>query len=239
MKLFSADQFLTKRSAQLPQGEWRGVAIHPASEVDLVDIGGHRLGVGGVMPIAPGGGQSLAAVRFALAESGLYSGAQDGLNYPGERLVLALYEACDPLVPMGPRVPAVRYQTTTGIAIPPAVGAAVAFFRLPFQGRAAAAITMYREDITKDMTVVVVGVRAYAVGKYINVQATPETWWNGGASGPTDIYGGACGRTVYVGGQGDSAEVFDELLVCVYGDQNVLDPTELVAVHGESYGERQ
>lgn len=225
MKLLPINNFLTIGQGQIPSG-FRGAAIHPSSEVDLVDIGSARLGVGGVVPLT--GGSTVKAVR-ALASNP---------STVGESLVLALFESCDVMVPQGPRVP-VSKSVVLDAQTMGAIGANATFaLRLPFQGRQQAAISFRRSDATKDLSLFVLGARAGfrgQAGPVLTSASDTETWWDGVAA-PTSPQGFAVARTIYVGGQGDNVEAFDELIVYVFGP--AAAGAETVTVVAEAWGER-
>lgn len=226
MKIASFDKFLLKQTAQLPNGEWRAVGIHASSEVDLVTVGGSVLSIGSLLPAK--GSAPISAVRRS---AGSFAPV-------GERLVLQLYEPCDELVPPAVRAPVCMKAEidATGGGLPALAASPAIAIRLPFQGRQHATISFMRSDSALDMQCVVIGRRRPFydnTGGDLLTQATPETWWNGGAAAPTDAFGNVCARTFHIGGV-DNEECFDDLLICVRGAAGV----DIVTVLAEAYGER-
>jgi hypothetical protein len=184
MKKFQADSFLTKGSVPLPGGKWRGVAIHPSSEVDMAVVDGMMLTVGGVVPLAPNTTVRAEAVRYGLPTYGIIDAARhraaDGRHVVGERLVLALYEDCDALVPLGARASsfcAWRVSEdelgteNSAEYLPFAEASAQLIFRVPMQGRTRCALAFSRDE-TLDMTIHVYGRRA---GSRQHRTASPDT----------------------------------------------------------------
>jgi hypothetical protein len=261
MKLFTASDFLAARTGAfpkaipLPDGNWKAVAIHPSSEVDLVDIGAiARLGVGGLVPISGSNQPGVMPVRRPCADQndGITSNGspRDGnTRAPGGKLVLQLYEACDALENPGPRNPIARAVVfNDGLLTATADGAPLCF-RLPFQGRQMVRFSCFRGDSTRDLNLVVVGVN-YGLWEHPQLMtsdfvtvATTQTWWNGGGAAPTvtplatSFGAGTAARTFYYGGQGDNVEAFDELAVFAFGAFGG-GGTSAVSVSGEVWGER-
>lgn len=220
MKIVTEPKFLTTGSKQLT-GRYRALAIHPSSEVDLVDIDGVRLGVGGIVPF-PLSGANVLSVRNAPNEIVAASG--DHLDV-GQKLVLQLYEDCDELVPPAPRHATFRSGIIAASALGAVVAAANLIVRLPFQGRAQAAIRFKRLTSPQDLSLVVLGVsygtRSDAGTGANYVELPVETWWNGGGAAPTVTTGPLAlqlqAAVVNLGGMGDEAEALDELQCWVYG----------------------
>jgi hypothetical protein len=241
MKLHTIDNFLTDRSQAAPKGNWRGVAIHPSSEVDLVDVGGYRLTVGGVVPW-PTGGADIQPVRHSpggYANPNIETAQHlslDGLHVVGEKLVLAFYEECDALVPLGSRAPVFRTLITGDGNVPELLEDAQCMMRIPMQGRSRAVISFARDEAL-DLTVIVVGRRipvreaGYENGSYGStlVAAASETWFDGGASPPELPDGNYAMRQINI-----ENECYDELDVYVHGEAGGSGSTTLSA---EAFGE--
>lgn len=236
MQLYRIDGFLASGGGQLPANvDVRGVAIHPSSEVDLVDINGFRLAPCGIVPCAPGA--TIKSVRNGVG----------GFAPIGESLVLALYEKCDPLVPLGMRTPVFSKIVGDATLLPgAAVTPALIAVRLPFHGRQHATITFQRSDTANDLSVQALGVRYGIVGDPTAVggnagaasqrtASSEEFWWNGAVAAPVDLLGQTCARTVHVGGD-ESEECFDALFVLVRGAAGAAGTTYTITV--EAWGER-
>jgi hypothetical protein len=243
MKLFAADNFLTKGSAQLPSGDFRGIAIDSSSEVDVVEIGGRVLGVNQVVPFQ-GDVRSVRypgdALNTGQATYGAVVGGDAGPT--GEVLTLKLYEACDALVPPGPRAPVFRRAKFADTQMTATVTNAKLAFRLPFHGRRMACLSMWRSDSTRDFNLLVVGARYGRKGSVQfsdYVESGPFAWWNGAAlpassMDSTNLQNQS--RVFYVGGEGDNVEGFDELFVYAYGASAA--GSNYCVVTGEAFGER-
>jgi hypothetical protein len=237
MKLESFSKFLAN-GGQLKAG-FRACAIHPSSEVDLVDVGSYRLGVGAVIPLSPTAPTELRAVRRAPLAM-FNPGDADDI---GQQLVLQLYEECDELVAPGPRMPLSRAGTVVAASLGAAVGAANLILRVPFQGRRMACVRFKRNTALADLSLVVVGAsygfKKDALGQSgLYVEKTTETWWDGGGVAPqvaagVPLAGQLEVRQLYVGGFGDGAEAFDELQFYVFGAAG--GDAEVTV---EAYGER-
>jgi hypothetical protein len=228
MKLHTINDFLFNGGGQLPANvDARAVAIHPSSVVDLVDVDGFRLGPGGIAPASPQ--MNVRAVR----------NSSGGFSKTGETLVLALYEPCDPLVPLGSRVPVFSRIVGQASALPDMVSTPVIAMRLPFHGRQHATFTFERSDTTVDLSIYVVGFRAGIAGDPTNgatqqrTAANVETWWNGGGAAPTDVNGQTCSRTIHVGGD-ESEECFDWIIIYARGAAG----SGTYTITAEAWGER-
>jgi hypothetical protein len=238
VQLHRVNKFLTNGRGSIPTGPFVAVGIHPSSEVDLVDVAGHRLGVGAIVPCE--GGIEVKAVRNAPQLAGAAFTSED---FAGQRLVLQLYEKCDQLIPPGPRLPVFRegFKAAADIGVD-AANAGTPIVRLPFHGRTMATITFRRTTDAADLTLLVVGFNHGEVGGNTGMiritEQTTTTWWNGAVPPAVTVHGGASldtlqARTVYVGGLSDAAEGFDELMLFVYGAAG--GDARLFA---EAYGER-
>lgn len=215
MKLVTIDQFLTKGSGQIASAgeDFVAAGIHCSSEVESCTIGGFKLGVKSLVPITPGSAQQALADRISANQSGQMTGFNaclDGQQYPGEKLVLALYESCDGLQPPGPRAPYLTRAAAT--ALPTTAAGAQPVCRLPMSGRTRAALWWAAQNNT--CTIVVSGYRAnFGVAKgYFHVvnttlYTTPDqTGVAGFEAGVTDRH-----RAVYI-----DNESFDDLLVWAF-----------------------
>lgn len=231
MKLHTFDDFLTHGTAPAPKGDWRGVAIHPSSEVDLVDVGGYRLTVGSVVPW----NAELAAVRRALGaftylDSAIHK-SLDGLNVVGEKLVLAFFEQCDSLVPLGARAPTFRNLVTSDDNIPVALADSQLMLRVPMQGRSRAVVSFTRDE-DLELTVTIVGRRMSPRSHGLEVSTfhahDAETWRDGGVP-PTLTDGNFAWKQLNI-----ENERYDELLVYAYGAAGGTGSTSFSA---ESFGE--
>jgi hypothetical protein len=235
MKLLTVDRFLTIGAGTLPGG-FRAVAIHPSSEVDLVDLGGGvQLTVGSVVPV-PGQAQAIAPVRYFLSNGVGQHAPLDGDNTTvGEKLVLALYEGCDPLVPLGPRVPVFRSWRVKLADLPALAADAKMVFRVPMHGRSRCVISISRSD-PLDLGLIVLGRRAGTresrknpplTGFEVVAAAAVETWFDGGGAPPSAV-GVTLDRQYNV-----ENERFDELNVYVYGALGTDDNP----ISAEGFGE--
>lgn len=230
MRIFSEDAFQSKGSTQIPSGPWVAVGIHCQSEVDLCIVGGRRLGIGGIVPVADGG-QNVIAVRRpatsrslagAVASAGANPAnhnAKDGSGVAvGDKLVLQLYEACDALFSAGPRIPFEMEVRNVQCALGVANSSMIA--RIPFSGRRQATIFSTQPQ-GSDLGIIIRGVR-YRVdvnNALLGVLAFIEA--------PVDIVsstsfattgdGLGLGKGIHVGGGADNQESFDELQVWGYG----------------------
>jgi hypothetical protein len=236
MKLYPADRFYDDKGTQLPPGNWRGVAIHPTSEVDMVRIGANVLTVGSVVPFGP----NADMVRNAPAEWDPGSGDQ---LLAGQRLVLALYESCDSLVPLGARAPTHRRKVIATASLGAAVGGANLALRLPFSGRKRARITFSRSTNAQDLSLVIIGANwgrlenglLGVAGKGLLTQKTPETWWNGGGAAPTITVTAAAGELASAVVLVEN-ESFDELVCYVFGPAGGGDAHVEAEADGEADG---
>lgn len=238
MKLQTVEKFLSRGTSETTRG-FVAAGIHPSSEVDIVDIGGQRLGVGSLVPLVGDAAQELRAVRRRCNE--LAYGSMDvfeGQLPIGERLVLQLYEKCDPLIPPpSSRLPVWRKMAFSANFLGPLAADMECFFRLPFQGRKMATISFERSD-NVDFSVYVVGARRGFVDQSDTThytESTVVTWFDGGAAPTHNFDGNRIARVVHVGGFGDAAERFDELQVCAYGNATA----GIITITGEAYGEGQ
>lgn len=222
MLIYPVERFLSRITAPVPSG-YVAVGIHPSSEVDLVDVNGMILGVGAIVPLNKQQAAKVTAVRRAPLQV-----EADGDHYDvGQRLVLQFYSDCDAQTPPGPRLPVSRAGFISAASLGAVVGAANLVFRLPMHGRRMACIRFLRNTAVADLSLVVVGAsygrRGDALGERgMFVEKTTETWWNGGGVAPQVAVGANLAgqlevRQVYVGGFGDDAEGFDELLLYVFG----------------------
>lgn len=138
MKIQSFANFNRDGSGTIDSPGTVAVGIAPGSEVDTLFVDGRRLGVGALMPARHG--SELRAVRGfrTLTANIIVTGikGEDARAIIGGGLQLLLYEACDALVPPGPRAP-----ITQGRMFPtsdlPVVGGLHAYraIRLPCSGR--------------------------------------------------------------------------------------------------------
>lgn len=249
MRVIRYEQFLTPGQTEvtIPPG-YRAVAIHSTSQCDIADVNGFRLGVGSILPLT-GGQASARAVRCPPPEID----GDNGLAECSGHLSLALYEACDELVPPGPRVATYGRAVIADAALAATLATAQPALRLPFQGRSQAAIRFKRTDGTVDLSMVVVGVMygyrewftdaqlAGGTGEPEYYVSDPVTWWDGGGAAPT--IGAAnplntehAWRAVNLGGQGDAIDPFDELAIYIFGAAGVGNCVSLVSA--EAFGER-
>lgn len=227
MQLVTVDQFLTNVTHAVPKG-FVAYGIHPSSEVDVLEVEGRRLGVGGILPVSADAAHTVTAIRRPtgpLAFNGLGARvSRDGLQYPGEKLVLQCYEKCDALVPPPAcRVPAFREVIIADEDLDVLPAAAVVLFRLPMQGRNHARIAFQRDDDTVDVSITVVGaihgVRAGSVvADAVAISHYDEdgtyTLWNGAMAMPVlTVAGVGDSRVLHFGGDGDDALAIDELIV--------------------------
>jgi hypothetical protein len=230
MKIFTFTPFLTRGAAEISAG-FRACAIHPSSEVDLVTVGQHRLGVGAIVPLSKTQPTPITAVRAA--PDGFTPNQQDAWTV-GQHLVLQLYEDCDELVPPGPRMAVSRSAIITAAALPALVANAVIAFRLPMQGRAMACIRMQRSTTAADLSLLIQGwswgEERAASNQGPRVVESSENWFNGGGAGAVaGLRGDVLARQVYVGGDGDGETPFDELVVYAYGAAGGISYIEGVA----------
>lgn len=255
MKLYYPDRILDRGSEQLPAG-FVGVAIHPSSDVDVVDVDGARLAPRSVVPIDPTTRATVKAVRRRIDVNAFPGapGVGDSLeitpDYTPQKLVLQLYEKCDQLIPPGPRTPYYR-----DILIPSADLSAVALTAnlalvIPFWGRSTLQLSVKRTDTTQDLSFFIVG------RKHGNRDsASPKPIFSALASfGDEDGVLDESGvftwgmptftldptlprwRTVYFGGLGDAGECFDYLLVFCYGAAGGGDALLVAEAYGEVVG---
>ena len=145
MKIFTEPQFLAKGSTQLPNYEgMRGVGIHPSSEVDSCTVAGVKLGVKSIIPVGAGAEVRADKKKF---NNTTYPGlalqfdnaVMDNAPNAGDKLVLQIYEACDRMIPPGPRA---SYLTRTGQSVLPTTRVlAQAVAKLPTMGRVRSALS--------------------------------------------------------------------------------------------------
>lgn len=241
MRLVPFDDFGFRQAVTIPQGGARraiAAGIAPSSDVDLCEIGGHTLAPGGLVPCQDG--TSVRALRGYRTGSTTSLGA--GPPRISSTLVLVIYEEGDVLVPPGPRAP--RLLAARLGSIGATAPAATNVFRLNFMGRAQAAVYASRVDTdTTDATLIIRGVRYLTPTERAN-DATPDqgyiteitkTLWEGAAAQPTSVITATdkLKGAVYIGGQGDLQESFDELEVWIYGTA-----TPGVNLQAEVFGER-
>lgn len=144
MRIFTLDSFLTKGSGTIPEGAWVGVGIHPSSEVDLMEVGGVRCGVGAIVPLRSGDTakavRSLNAPDIKIIAAALNAlGPADGNLAPNDKLVIQVYEECDPWNPPGKRVP-YNTQAIVTAPLPTTQATAKLIARIPMCGRASLAM---------------------------------------------------------------------------------------------------
>jgi len=257
VKLLHIPKFLTDGKGTIPKG-YRAVGIHPSSEVCLLDVNGFTLGVGGLVPLHES--VQVKALHNPIIDDQIFGTGNNNLlpadgvsSELGDQLVLQLYEACDPLVPPGPRVPYYKDVRIAAADIGVTAELAKLAMRVPFHGRAACAVAFKRITIAADLNVIVVG-RSYgrrnpnsklvALGSDFTDQGgvwhemAAETWWNGGgaaaAQASVEVDGNARRwRQIVCGGEADASEAFDELVIYVWGAAG--GDAWLTA---EAYGER-
>lgn len=241
MKLQQFDEFLTNGQA-LIDGGYTAIAIHPSSEVDLVDVGGYRLGVGAIVPVSKSSPSKLQAVRVAPDE---LTGEGDPLlaRDVGQKLVVQLYEPCDQLIPPGPRLPVFRQRSFPAAGLGGNTGDASLVLRVPMQGRSQMTLTFRRDTDVEDLTVVPVGIlygdRTQGIQQGTRfVPDAAVTWWDGGGAAPTvgvsaTYAAELASRVVHYGGGGDSREAFDEIAIFAYGGVGGD-----VYIAAEAFGER-
>lgn len=237
MKFHTENNFLTKGSTQ-PANSGAGdnfvaFAIAPSSEVDLVDVAGHRLSPETIVLAGP----SVSAVRepYANPLEGIIAAA-DGVLFPGEKLVLQCYEPGDVLIPPGPRSP---YITGGFVQNAPTTAATAALLcRIPFSSRKQLSLWI-AADAGADTNVVFRGVR-YAVTGVQSValfaeETAQDDAWSGAAAMPTTAIGSGLGmsRSWNIGGEGSEVS-YDEIQV--YAWNSVAANTIVFAA--EAFGER-
>jgi len=222
MKLHQDDAFLTKGSSTLPPGNWRAAAIHPSSDVDLCIIGGYTLGVGSIVPLEGSGGHNVLAVRGFSNE--LLQVLATNVT-PNLRIVLALYEECDPLVPLGVRSTYVDSITFPSGSIPTAVGFITSgcAFRVPFTGRRHFTCWARRDTTAADLNLVFRCKRYLSrlqiskdADQFAHYDEFQDSWWHGPAA-PLSMVDAATvlSRTFHLGAS--SEESWDEIEVFVWG----------------------
>lgn len=145
MKIFTEPQFLAKGSTQLPNYEgMRGVGIHPSSEVDSCTVAGVKLGVKAIVPVGAGAEVRADKRKFNnITFPGLAlqfdTSVADNAPNAGDKLVLQIYEACDRMIPPGPRAPYLSRASSSGL--PGTKVLAAPMFKLPTSGRTRIALS--------------------------------------------------------------------------------------------------
>lgn len=245
-------------SAQIQQGPYVACGIAAGSEVDTCLVGDQKLGPMSLVPCR--GGTNLTALRGYRTYGG--QPIQNQLETPGGApggqvggtLVLQLYEACDVLVPPGPRAPLLVSGFVASTALPATNATAALLLRIPFHGRRQGTFSVKRAG-NIELNVLVQGVRYLdpglraSLGKdaslaHFSRERTGLTWFS---TGPVEVrFGGGDGfqalfvdwSTTAPGGGVDPAidmHGYDELDVYVYG---VSDANSNIYGAGEAWGER-
>lgn len=239
MQIVRFEQFLEKESAEIQAG-FVAAAIHPSSEVHLCTINGHTCAVGTIIPL---GGQGARVEPVLRLPPEIDGGVNDYLWALGP-LCLVLYEACDLLVPPGPRVPITRRARVAEASIPTARANAFPVIRLSFQGRSDAMISFKRGGDAQDLTLLVVGIMygdrrvdPRATNFELFTDMDERTWWNGGGAAPliataAPLDAELAAETVYIGGA--ATEAFDELAIFIWGPAGGGD----AFVRAKAFGER-
>lgn len=228
----------------LPPGKFVAVGIAPASEVDICRVGALTLSPCSLVPF----NTNIKPMRGF--RTGIDSLTTDPYVSNNDMLVLVLYEACDFVVPPGPRAPVLReaiIRISDGYATAPRLA-----LRLPFAGRTQAVVAVRRENgSVTGVTATVRGVRYLTPAQYnakILVANPPnddqEPFFAEQVetivytTSTVDQVGGpntnqTVGGVFYIGGNGDNQEAFDELEVWIFGveDGDVL-------IQAEASGER-
>lgn len=250
----TAGKDLTPRAVEIDANRFTGIAIHPSSEVDLVLVDDHWiLSPRSIVPLDLAKTHSLTPIRLPLTEdiltgSGnllgpvLDSPNASGHALVGERLVVQLYEKCDPLVPpTAGRTPRYKDALLAAASIPTTAATARLVLRVPMQGRRGCCIGMARVsdpvsnvDLSMIIAATKAGRRSYGLAVEQNgwvtpynfanltsipVSTTTETWFGGSGTAPTLAYDATkpAFRTFTIGGFGDNAESVDELRLYLYG----------------------
>lgn len=208
----------TPAISPLPTGRFRGIAIGPNSAVDCVLVDGQRLAPGRVL-LGPFDDKT----RILPVRSIRTDGDQGVANVGFQLLQLALYEACDELVPLGPRAP---YEARA--TVPANAGVWARSLRLPFQGRSMAKVALRMTTDPGDASTneyVIFGVTYIPRDRLKPILDTPSDSSAGRTALITGTYGyrdasvdgviggfGTFERVDFVGGT-DNGETYDELEV--------------------------
>ncbi len=242
MEVHSFANLSSQGEQALPKGAWIAAAIHPTSELDLCTVGGRRLGTRSFVPV--GAGEKVAPIRGFRSASDL-SNLQDQTRL-GETLTLILFEAGDDIEIPAARAPLVREVQIDNSTIGTTQAGATLALRLPCSGRASAALYFQSTQITQNVFIVIRGIRFHAFEAIKSpsvLQYRPFTdeiyddMWGGAGAQPQSVITPGnynLGRTIYLGGNGDLDEAYDEFEVYVWGVQTA----GTLFVHGEVYGER-
>lgn len=242
MKIHTFNELAYVGGGNIPVGRYVACGIAPGSDVDICTVGGNRLGPMSLVPCSPG--SEVKPIRGYRTSDGYFLFTSTSQDTVGSSLSLLLYEPEDPLVPPGPRAPAIYAESYAF-----AVGETRKVFRFPMMGRKNAAIRVQRlGGENPNVTITVRGVSFHSAAQMRRGSLASESVsvldeevyysWDtvGAASRPASTINGAdkLGKTIYIGGA--AAEFFDE--VDVFLDIAAQVNPTYFSVQAEVTGER-
>lgn len=247
MQTFFAPNFNFAQQAQIP-GNYVAIGIAPGSEVDCCLVGNMLLGPMSLVPFH----RDLKTVKGLRMRPN--NAQPKDTDQVGGTLALLLYEACDALMPPGPRAPGIADGRIVSGQLGTTANTATTLFRIGFAGRRQGMFFISRVGNTADLNIIIRGIKypqalltrdvqidAQIYSPYMD-EVTDSLWAGTGARPQSSsildlgqtIANPLLGRTIQVGGV-DNQEAYDELECLVWG---VQDANSHVYGHVEVFGER-